>query len=397
MMHHTLLSKINVEIGNRKMKNIIMAAVLSTCIAASALAETFTFVVPQKPGSGTTVWTEIVLKELARFMPGHTLTLRNFPGARDIPAVNAFQNELRFDDTIIMVSHGGNGVSFLQENVDYNYADWESIGMMNLNIIIGKRLDADLDNIVFASNPGRVPDAMGLALLLCGPLDTIAEYTTCFKSKVTFVAGFSKGGDRRLAFKRGELTIDRENPAAYKKHIAPNADAEVWFHHGILQGDGTHADDVNYPGKQMEILYEAKWGEAPSGPMYDAYVLVKSFRDAMQKAFWVNAGNPNAEVLQNALLEMSKDPQAIKAIQKKVGKYEWVIGKEGNARRDTLMSFVTEPALRDLVEFSNKALNIQAIYKPAILNPAYLTIVEDEVEKVGLVQQMKNWWKKITN
>jgi hypothetical protein len=296
-----------------------------------------------------------------------------------------------------MVSHGGNGVSFLQENVDYNYADWESIGMMNLNIIIGKRLDADLDNIVFASNPGRVPDAMGLALLLCGKLDSIAEYTTCFKSKVTFVAGFSKGGDRRLAFKRGELNVDRENPAAYKKHIAPNADAEVWFHHGILQADGSHADDVNYPGLQMEILYEQKWGEAPSGPMYDAYVLVKSFRDAMQKAFWVNTGNPNAEILQKALLEMSKDPQAIAAIQKKVGKYEWVIGAEGNARRDTLMSFVTEDALRDLVEFSNEALNIKAIYKESILNPTYLTVVEDEDEKVGIIKQFQNWWKKITN
>jgi len=42
-----------VEIGNKKMKNIIMAAALSACIATSALAETFTFVVPQKPGSGT--------------------------------------------------------------------------------------------------------------------------------------------------------------------------------------------------------------------------------------------------------------------------------------------------------------------------------------------------------
>ena len=371
-----------------------MALVLSLGITTSALAETFTFVVPQKPGSGTTVWTEIVLKELARFMPGHTLKLRNFPGARDIPAVNAFQNELRFDNTIIMVSHGGNGVSFLQENVDYNYADWESIGMMNLNIIVGKRLDADLDNIIFASKSGRVPDAMGMALLLCGKLDSIAEYTTCFKSKVTFVPGFKKGGDRRLAFKRGELTVDRENPAAYKKHIAPNADAEVWFHHGILQADGTHADDVNYPGLQMEILYEQKWGEAPSGPMYDAYVLVKSFRDAMQKAFWVNAGNPNAELLQKALLEMSKDPQAIKAIQKKVGKYEWVIGAEGNARRDTLMSFVTEDALRDLVEFSNEALNIAAVYKESILNPDAVDVVEEED---GMIKQFQNWWKKITN
>jgi len=372
-----------------------MVLVISLGIVTSALAETFTFVVPQKPGSGTTVWTEIVLKELARFMPGHTLKSRNFPGARDIPAVNAFQNELRFDDTIIMVSHGGNGVSFLQENVDYNYADWESIGMMNLNIIVGKRLDADLDNIIFASNPGRVPDAMALALLLCGKLDSIAEYTTCFKSKVTFVPGFKKGGDRRLAFKRGELNVDRENPAAYKKHIAPNEEAEIWFHHGILQADGTHADDPNYPGLQMEILYEQKWGEAPSGPMYDAYVLVKSFRDAMQKAFWVNAGNPNAELLQKALLEMSKDPQAIAAIQKKVGKYEWVIGAEGNATRDTLMSFVTEDALRNLVEFSNEALNIQAIYKESILNPDALSISVDEESKQS--KSIRVWLKDFFN
>ena len=379
------------------MKKILMVLVISLGIATSALADTFTFVVPQKPGSGTTVWTEIVLKELARFMPGHTLKLRNFPGARDIPAVNAFQNELRFDDTIIMVSHGGNGVSFLQEQVDYNYADWESIGMMNLNIIVGKRLDADLDNIIFASNSGRVPDAMALALLLCGKLDSIAAYTTCFKSKVTFVPGFKKGGDRRLAFKRGELTVDRENPAAYKKHIAPNEDAEVWFHHGILQADGTHADDVNYPGLQMEILYEQKWGEAPSGPMYDAYVLGKSFRDAMQKAFWVNAGNPNAELLQKALLEMSKDEQAIKAIQKKVGKYEWVIGEEGNARRDTLMTFVTEDALRGLVEFSNDALNIAAVYKESILNPDSVTVeVVEEVEEGGILKSVTDWFKKIT-
>jgi hypothetical protein len=142
----------------------------------------------------------------------------------------------------------------------------------------------------------------------------------------------------------------------------------------------------------MEILYEQKWGEAPSGPMYDAYVLVKSFRDAMQKAFWVNAGNPNAELLQKALLEMSKDPQAIAAIQKKVGKYEWVIGEEGNARRDTLMSFVTEDALRDLVEFSNEALNIQAIYKESILNPDAIDVVEETEQSKSITGWLKDFF-----
>jgi hypothetical protein len=349
------------------MKKLLMSLVLTLGITGTAFADTFTFVVPQKPGSGTTIWTEIVLKELQRFLPEDELKLRNFPGARDIPAVNAFQNELRFDDSIVMVSHGGNGVSFLQEDVDYNYGDWESIGMMNLNIIVGKRLDADLDNIIFASKSGRVPDAMGMAMLLCGPDKTIDEYATCFKSKVNWVPGFGNGGARRLAFKRGELTVDRENPAAFKKHIAPNEEAEVWFHHGILQADGSHADDPNYPGKQMEILFEEKWGVAPSGPMYDAYKLVKSFRDSLQKAFWVNKGNPNASKLQAALLEMSKDPQAIKAIQKKVGNYGWIIGEAGNNQRDTLMSFITEDSLKDLIKFSNDALNIPAVYKEKLV------------------------------
>ena len=145
-----------------------MALVLSLGITTSALAETFTFVVPQKPGSGTTVWTEIVLKELQRFMPGHTLKLRNFPGARDIPAVNAFQNELRFDNTIIMVSHGGNGVSYLLDKIDYNYFDYELMGSMNNDIVLGKQegKDEKSGTWTIAGGSGFEPDAAAAAMLV---------------------------------------------------------------------------------------------------------------------------------------------------------------------------------------------------------------------------------------
>ena len=88
---------------------------------------------------------------------------------------------------------------------------------------------------------------------------------------------------------------------------------------------------------------------------------------------------------------MSKDPQAIAAIQKKVGKYEWVIGEEGNARRDTLMSFVTEDALRGLVEFSNDALNIKAVYKESILNADAVDVVEEE--EGGIINKIKSFFK----
>ena len=339
---------------------ISLAMVLGMTSTASA---DYTFVVPQKPGGGTTVWTEIVAKELAPFL-GEKIIIRTIPGARDIPGFNKFHNDLQKDDKTVMVSHGGNGVSFLQENVDYNYADYTSIGLMNLNIIAGIRKDYKSgDKISFAAGSGMVPEAFAMTMLLCGPDLSVDQYIGCFKKHVTWVSGMS-GGERRLAFKRGELNGTRENPAAYKKHVAPNPNAEVWFTHGILDANSaSHMDDPNYPNMQFEILFKNKYGVAPSGEFYDAYKLVKSFRDGMQKAIWVRKDNPNAQKLQDALTAMSKDATAIANIQKKVGKYEWKIGVDGNRQRDVLMTFITKDALRNLVKFNTEALGLKSVYK----------------------------------
>ena len=321
----------------------------------------YTMVVPQKPGGGTSVWAEIVAKELEKYL-GEKINIKHIPGARDIPGFNAWHNEMRNDDKVIMVSHGGNGVSFLQEEVDYDYRQYESIGLMNLNIIAGKRKDADMSKPSFAAGSGQTPEAYAMTMLICGPQDGMDAYVASFKDNVKWIKGMS-GSERRLAFKRGELTGTRENPAAYKKHVAPDDNAEIWFHHGILQADGTHADDPNYPGYQLEEIYYALYGEYPSGEFYNAYKLVKSFRDGMQKALWVNQGNPNAEKLQQALTEMSLNESSTAIIQKKVGKYDWKIGNEGNAHRDTLMTFVTAEALEDLVYFNTKALGLRSVFK----------------------------------
>jgi len=348
------------------MKKLLLGTVVALTTATTALAD-FTMLVPQKPGGGTSVWAEIVAGELEKFL-GEDINIVHIPGARDIPGFETFHNEMQFDDDVIMVSHGGNGVSFLQESVDYNYADYESIGMMNLNIIAGKQIGVELDTggIRFAAGSGMVPEAFAMTMLVCGPDKTVDEYGKCFKENVTWVNGMS-GGERRLAFKRGELNGTRENPAAYKKHVESNSDAEVWFHHGILQADGSHADDPNYPGYQFELLFEQQWGVAPSGEFYDAYKLVKSFRDGLQKALWVRSDNPNAERLQQALTDMAADPISSSVIEKKVGDYDWIIGAQGNAHRDTLMSFITEQALGDLVKFNTQALGLDSVYKPELI------------------------------
>ena len=342
------------------MKKFIASVLLALTLSTPALAD-YTFVVPQKPGAGTSQWAEIIAKELEPFL-GEKIKIKFIPGARDIPGFNKWHNTMRDDDKAVMVSHGGNGVSFLQEEVDYDYRQYDSVGLMNLNIIAGKLKGADMDKPSFAAGSGMVPEAFAFTMLICGPDKSVEEYTACIKEKVTWVKGMS-GAERRLAFKRGELNGTRENPAAYKKHVGPNENAELWFHHGILQADGSHADDPNYPGYQFEALFEKRWGVKPSGDMYNAYKLVKSFRDGMQKALWVNKGNPNRQKLVDALNAMANDESAMANIRKKVGKYDWLIGEAGNSHRDTLMTFVTAEALSTLVKFNRNALGLNSVEK----------------------------------
>ena len=148
-------------------KKLLLTATLTVGMATSALAD-FTMIVPQKPGGGTSVWAEIVAGQLEKFL-GEKIVLKHYPGARDIPGFNKWHNEMRGDDKVIMVSHGGNGVAFLQEEVDYNYGEYESIGAMNLNIIAGKRIGADMDKPSFAAGSGMVPEAFAMTMLICGP------------------------------------------------------------------------------------------------------------------------------------------------------------------------------------------------------------------------------------
>lgn len=342
------------------LKNTIIALLLMT---THAVAD-YNLIVPQKPSGGTSVWAQIVVQEWEKHL-GEKINLIYKPGARDQLAPNEFQNNLRFDDKTILVSHGGNGISYLVEPVDYNYLDWQSIGQMNLNIIVGAKASADTANgpIQFASGSGMTPEVMAISMLLAGP---DGDAIQAFEEKIVWVKGMS-GSERRLAFIRGDLNATRENPAAYKKHVEPiieQGKATTWFHHGLLNVvTGVHDVDPNFHEPTFEALYESMHGVAPAGDFYDAYKIVKSWRDALQKAFWVNAGNPNRDKLVNALNKMIDDPESMAVIEAKVGNYKWRTGAEGDAAVQTLKSFITPEALKTLTDFGKNQLGYNTVYK----------------------------------
>jgi len=343
--------------------------VTSTVLAAGT---SFIFMVPQKPGKGTSQWAEIVVNELRKTpaMRGNNILITYNPGARDMAGPNKFHKTERFKDNVVLVSHGGNGISYVQEKVKYDFAQYDSVCHQNLNIIVAKRAGVNEDNgFSFPSGSGMVPEGISIALMIGGPDKSVDQYIAIFKEKVTWVNGAS--GGRRLAFARGELLGTRENPAAYKSKVVPFIDvnaAETWYHHGVLDiATGKHVDDPNYPGYRFEDVYKAKWGKYPSGHLYNAYTMIHTWRDSIQKALWVNKGNPNTEVLRTACQQMASSSESQAVFEKKIGKYDWIVGEDGNKTIGILMGMTTDTALQALVKFNTEALGLRSIYKPELV------------------------------
>jgi len=347
-------------------KTLVAGALASVMMAGSAMAD-YTFIVPQKPGSGTSVWTSIVAGELEKHL-GEKIKIVHIPGANDIPGFNKFHNDLQSDDKTVMVSHGGNGVSYLVDDVDYDYYQYDPIGMMNLTIINGHQKDFDpyTGEILFSAGSGMNPDMMAHILLKGGPGLTMAQGAEIFDSQYKYIKGMS-GGERRLSYQRGELNVTRESTAAYNKYYTDAPYSKVWFSQGVFNLETGEIDaDPNWPNQSIHEVFEAKWGVAPSGEFWDAFELVRNFRDVMQKALWTRAGNPNTPALVAAFRAMAADPESMAKIYQKTGKYDWIIGNDMKDALDILRGQIQRETLTNLVGFlqhTGKA----AIFKEGII------------------------------
>ena len=354
------------------MKFKTLLASVAVCVTTVAHAD-YTLIVPQGPGQGTSVWAGIIARGLSKFTD-EPVVVRHIPGARDIPGFNEFHNRLRNDPKTIMVAHGGNGVSFLLDRVDYDYRQYDAIGMMNLDIVVGRHASADPKTATFkvAGGSGYEPDGAAMAMLVCGPQPggKVDAYLACWKKRVVWVNGV-KGNEKRLGFLRGEFNTTRESPAAwFKFYTGDKLDKNnvVWYTHGIYDlANRKQIPDPNFPGTQFEEVYKQLWGEYPRGELYEAYRLTRNWRDVIQKSLWVNKGNPNTEKLRAALRKMLEDPETMAEIERDTGRYPWIVGDDGNRVIGELEKLITEPALRAAVRWNQEAYGFPSVYKPELV------------------------------
>jgi hypothetical protein len=338
--------------------------------AAAAKAD-YRLIVPQGPGAGTALWALVLAKNLEPQL-GEKVIVENIPGINDIPGFNKFHNELRFDNKTIMVAHGGNAESYLLDKIDYDYTQYEPIATMSLNTVVTTQagLDPLKDTVKMPNNSGVNADMLAVIQLVCGPQKDTDAYIDCFKKKIVYVKGMNPQ-EGRLAFFRNDVNTLRETFVAHKKFLQEKVDAKVysdWFNHGVFDAKtGKIVPDRNFAGvPTFEESYIKAWKVKPSGEFYEAYTLLKNYRDVLQKALFVNKGNPNAEKLRVAIAHMANDAEAKKAFEAEVGNYDWFIGKDMSAVMGQLKKQITEKKLHTLQKVTSDGFGFATVYKPEL-------------------------------
>jgi hypothetical protein len=194
------------------------------------------------------------------------------------------------------------------------------------------------------------------------------EYLSCWQERFTYVKGMTTGGQQNMALRRGEVNSVTTGIAGWYEQFKTDNCCEPWFVDGVYDiKTGKDSKDPNFPGKTFEELYMAKWHQAPSGDLYEAYLLAHKWRDTLQKSLWINKGNPNEPAVLTAVNAMIQDKEAVSRIDNKIGKYNWIVGADGDKVMVHLRSLIKPKPYNDLVWWFKNAYGIEAAVKPELL------------------------------
>lgn len=246
--------------------------------AVNFAGETIEWFVPFAEGGGTDVWARFFAPFLSRYLPGEpNVLVRNVPGGGSITGTNEFAARARPDGLTLIATSGSTQFPFLlgDANVRYDYANFSPLlaspngGVVYLPASANVSSAAELGSLgdrqlVFGSQGATSLDLVPmLAFHILG-------------LNVRHVFGMTGRGDARLAFERGEATIDYQTSSGYLTNVTPMVeagDAVPLFTWGVLDEAGNVVRDPTFPDLPHFIeAYEMMHDAPPSGLAFDAYM-----------------------------------------------------------------------------------------------------------------------------
>lgn len=251
--------------------------------------KTIEFWMPFAEGGGSDVWARFFAPFLSKHLPGQpNVMIRNVPGGGSITGANEFVARARPDGLSLLGTSASTQFPFLlgDPRVRYDFAKLRPVlvsptgGVVYLPARLGVSSPAELGNIV---DQELVYGSQGATSLDLVPLLAFR----LLGLNVRHVFGMTGRSDGRLAFERGEATIDYQTSSAYLTNVVPlveQGDAVPMFSWGVLDANGQVQRDPTFPDLPHFVeAYEMMHGTPPSGVEFNAYMAFFGSGFAAQK------------------------------------------------------------------------------------------------------------------
>jgi len=298
----------------------------------SYAGKTVELVIPFGTGGGSDVWARFNAPFLSKYLPGNpNVVVRNVPGGGSITGANQYAASAKPDGLSLLGTSGSTQFPYLlgDRRVRYDYKNWDVVmasptgGVAYISPKFGVKSARDLakvrgQRLVYASQGATSLDLVPLLAFKMLGLD------------VHHVFGMQSRGAGRLAFERGEATIDYQTSSAYIQNSLPlvkDGKAVPLFSWGVTDDKGNLVRDPAFPDlPHFAEAYQMVNGKPPSGNEWEA---VKAFLIAgfpAQKLLVVPKATPRdtVETLRKAFRDMRNDPQYKAGLETALGGYEQV-------------------------------------------------------------------------
>ena len=288
-------------------------------------------VIPFSAGGGTDTFGRLVSAHLGKHIPGNpNVIAENVTGGGGLLGANEFNRAKRDGLTLLTASGHLNLRAFLGlEGLDLDLADLTPVvaaPMGHITAIHSRSGIKDPTDIL--NMKGRITKG------LTDPIGLIESIVTLEMLGVEYrpVPGFEGRGDTRLAFERGELTINTQATPAYLSRVMPMVDegaAITAYAIGFSAPDGSPLRDPAAPDIITAAeLYELIHGQAPTGPAADAYRLTANLVQNTRGTLWVHSDVPEEAklALRAGVDAMVQDPEFLEAVASILEGYEIISG-----------------------------------------------------------------------
>lgn len=309
--------------------------------AVNFAGKRITAIVPFSPGGGTDTLVRLLAPFFRKYLPGKpAIIIRNVPGAGSIKGVNMIEGVKRNGQTVLC-SSASTFMNYLMRDkrIKFKPEGWIPFFNVPLGAVIYARMDLGLTGnpvedlkilqkkeVVFGCNSptsGELPRLLSMDIL---------------GLNVKPVFGLNRG-PVRLAFERGEFTINYDTMSAYLQttiDLVESGVATPLYTFGVWNSKKKQwVRDPSVPDLPMFIeVYEAVHGKKPSGPSWKVLLSTLGAMQNNNKVIVLPSNTPKefVEAWHTAAEKVVRDPKFQKEKAKKIGKYEIGLREEAKER-----------------------------------------------------------------